>query len=157
MSTLSYLPSEEGQSTVEFALLIPVMIVVGLILYNLGVFLYYAASFEQVAQDMILAHAVSFTVAENSSSPEEAVQQQLAAYFSDAPRCSIEVTKNAVDTEISSDRIVLSPYLERFVCVLEYRPWPGHVKLPFLEMVAPVFLRKEVSLVVDRFRPGVVM
>ena len=50
-----------------------------------------------------------------------------------------------------------SPLLTRFVCTLTYRPWPSLVRLPGVTFEAPVALRHERDIVVDRFRSGVVV
>ena len=52
---------------------------------------------------------------------------------------------------------VISPLMTRYVCTLRYRTWPRFVRLPGVTFEAPVELTHERELVVDRYRPGVVV
>ena len=45
----------------------------------------------------------------------------------------------------------------RYTCTLSYKPWPRFLRMPGITMEAPFALTHERSLVVDRYRPGVVM
>ena len=53
--------------------------------------------------------------------------------------------------------LVVSPLLTRYTCTLVYRPWPRLLRMPGVTYEAPLALRHERELVVDRYRPGVVV
>ena len=45
----------------------------------------------------------------------------------------------------------------RYTCTMVFRPWPRELRLPGITYVAPLELRHERTLVIDRYRPGVVV
>jgi hypothetical protein len=51
----------------------------------------------------------------------------------------------------------LGPALTRFTCTLATRPWPSAFVMAGVRYEAPLVLRHERTLVVDRYRSGVVM
>ena len=51
----------------------------------------------------------------------------------------------------------ISPLLTRYTCTLVYHPWPRLLRMPGVTLEAPLALRHERELVVDRYRPGVVV
>ena len=51
----------------------------------------------------------------------------------------------------------VSPLLTTYTCTLRYRPWPGSFVIAGVAFRPPVALRHTKTLVVDRFRPGVVV
>ncbi len=151
---------ELGQMAVELAVMVPVIIVVGLTVYNLMRFVELSALFDRVALDAVVSQGVA----------PEGTQSEVAAV--DAVRSCIEgaLAHDGVEVSVSAEpageaargsegRITfpISPLLTRFTCTLVYHPWPGSFVMAGVAYRSPLVLTHERSLVVDRFRPGVVV
>ncbi len=145
-----------GQMTVELAVCVPVVLVVALILINLLGFVEACAAFDQASLDAVVAHGVApageATAVAAVAEVEEAIEQALGR----EERCEVEVKVESA-SEGSDTTFAISPLLTRYVCTLVYHPWPRTLRLPGITYEAPVSLEHERSLVVDRYRSGVVV
>lgn len=148
--------SREAQMTVELAVLTPVVIVVALVVLNLMGFVEACAAFDQAARDAVIAQGVSPSGEQTELGAVEGVRSSLEELLGRSDRCGVEVRVEGVSTE-AGGILAISPLLTRYVCTLTYRPWPRSVRLPGITHEAPLELRHECSLVVDRYRPGVVI
>lgn len=152
------LPREEsGQMSVELAVLMPVIVVVALVAYNLLRFVCACAMFDRVAQDAVLMHGVSPSGTQTSVVAVDQVRSSICDALKDDPSCSVEVSAERVGGTGRGSLLSLSPSLTRFDCELRYKPWPSAFVMAGVRYDAPVFLRHARTLVVDRYRPGVVM
>lgn len=142
--------------TVELAVLTPVVIVVGLVVLNLMWFVDACAAFDQAALDAVVAHGVAPSGEQSQQRAVEEVREALSQAL-DREGCEVEVRAEAVTGDVLDAPLVISPLLTRYVCTLSYRPWPRLVRLPGITYEAPLSLTHSRELVVDRFRPGVVM
>lgn len=147
------LRSRVAQMTVELAVLTPVVIVVALVALNLMGFVEACAAFDQAAQDAVIAHGVA---PPGERSAIAAVCESIEESLGREDRCEVEVRGESVSgaTEGVSSA---SPLLTRYVCTLTYRPWPRLLRFPGVTYEAPLELGHECELVVDRYRPGVVV
>lgn len=142
--------------TVELAVLTPVVMVVALVVLNLMGFVEACAAFDQAARDAIVAQGVAPPGEQGEIGAVEGVQATLEELLGRSDRCEVEVrTESTSGTGQGS--FAISPLLTRYVCTLTYRPWPRSVRFPGITYEAPLALRHECSLVVDRYRPGVVV
>ena len=151
------LASREGQMTVELAVITPVVIVVALVVLNLMGFVEACAAFDQVALDAVVAHGVAPSGEQSEGRAASEVRSAIEELLGREGRCEVEVRAEAVGMGTTSSGLVMSPLLTRYVCTLTYRPWPRLLRMPGVTYEAPLALRHECELVVDRFRPGVVM
>ena len=151
------LASREGQMTVELAVITPVVIVVALVVLNLMGFVEACAAFDQVALDAVVAHGVAPSGEQSEGRAASEVRSAIEELLGREGRCEVEVRAEAVGMGATSSGLVMSPLLTRYVCTLTYRPWPRLLRMPGVTYEAPLALRHECELVVDRFRPGVVM
>lgn len=151
------LTNDEGQMTVELAVLLPVAIVVALIVFNLCRFLELCAVFDRASLDAINAYGVSGEGELSVRACEEEIRSHLGAAMGNEDVCMIDVRAENVSGEGSSAVFVISPLLTRYTCELRYRPWPSTLSIAGISGGVPWSLRHERSLVVDRFRPGVVV
>ena len=73
--------------------------------------------------------------------------------------CEVLVRVSGAETAARGDGITfpLSPLLATYTCTLRYRPWPGSFVIAGVPFRPPVALTHERTLVVDRYRPGVVV
>lgn len=152
-----------GQMTVELAVLIPVMIVVALIVYNLARYTEACAVFDRACLDSVIAQGVAPSGDQNEVVAVQEVQagleRALAASFPGGS-CSVDVTAESLgDARATPGQIgfPVSPLLTRFTCTLRYRPWPGSFSMAGVAMGAPGELSHQRSFVVDRYRPGVLV
>lgn len=150
------LRDREGQMTVELAVLTPVVIVIALVALNLMGYVEACAAFDQASLDAVLAHGVAPSGEQSSERAVEEVAAALEEAVGREGRCEVEVRAEAVGERSGGTSFAVSPLLTRYVCTLTYRPWPRSLRLPGVTLEAPVALRHERELVVDRYRSGVV-
>ena len=150
---------EPGQMTVELAVLVPVVIVVGLTVWNLLRFVEACALFDRVALDAAISQGVAPSGAISSLSSVDAVQSCIEAAM-DSKSCTVEVTArplSGMERRRGGISFPASPLLTDFVCTLSFHPWPGSFVIAGVAYESPLVLRHSRSIVVDRFRAGVVM
>ena len=160
MSELGHLKSlardRSGQMAVELACLMPVVLVTVIVVFNLVRFVEACAVFDRVALDAVVMQGVAPTGEQSLVSGVEAVRSGIAASFDGMSSCEVEVTATTLADE-SGGSIAVNPLLTRYVCTLIYRPWPLSFAVAGIDARVPLELVHEKSLVVDRFRPGVVV
>lgn len=148
---------EEGQMTVELAVMTPVVIVVALIVLNLMWFIEACAAFDQAALDAVISHGVAPAGEQTQVAAVDEVESALSEALGREETCEVEVSASAVEGGGEGTTFVISPLLTRYTCTLTYRPWPRLLRMPGITYAAPLALRHERQLVVDRYRPGVVV
>lgn len=146
-----------GQMTVELACLVPVAVVVALMVYNLMGFVDACAAFDRLALDAVVAHGVAPAGAQTQESGAAQVRDAVVSALGREETCEVSVDVQDLEGGGEAETFVVSPLLRRFVCTLTYRPWPRYLRLPGVTYEAPLALRHERSIVVDRYRPGAVM
>lgn len=156
-SATTLLGGRGGQMTVELAVLTPVVIVVALTIVNLMGFVEACAAFDQAAPDAVVAHGVAPAGEQDETRAAAEVRSAIEELLGREGRCEVEVRAEAVSVGSTSTGLVMSPLLTRYVCTLTYHPWPRLLRMPGVTYEAPLALRHECELVVDRFRPGVVV
>lgn len=145
-----------GQMTVELAVLTPVVIVVALVVLNLMWFVDACAAFDQAALDAVVTHGVAPSGEQSQRGAVEEVRVALSEALG-REGCGVEVRAEPVGEGLGESAFAISPLLTRYVCTLTYHPWPRLVRMPGVTYEAPLALRHERELVVDRYRPGVVV
>lgn len=150
---------ESGQMTVELAVIVPVVIVVALTVFNLMRFVEVCAVFDQVALDAVISQGVSpageLSEVASVGAVEHCIEDALAS-----ERCTVSVSTDQATTSVSGGKGIVfpvSPLLTDFTCTLTYRPWPSSFVIAGVAYESPVVLTHSRSIVVDRFRPGVVI
>lgn len=146
-----------GQMTVELAVVTPVVIVVALIVLNLMGYIEACSAFDQIALDAVVAHGVAPAGSQTQASATSEVQAAITEALGRSDRCEVAVSAEAAGDSAAEGTFVISPLLTRYVCTLTYHPWPHLVRMPGITYSAPISLVHERELVVDRYRPGVVM
>lgn len=143
-----------GQMAVELAVLVPAIVVVALLGFNLARFTELCARFDRVSLDAVMSQGVS-----PSGSPERlaGVDDVREAIESAMGTSACEIEVSVEDGSGGGDALFdLAAGTTRFVCTMGYRPWPSSVGIAGVGYEMPAFLRHERSVVVDRFRAGVV-
>lgn len=148
-----------GQATVELAMCVPLLLVMAFVVANLMSYVEACAAFDRIAYDAVVSQGVS-PAGEGVSSPATgAIRSCIEDALGREATCSVEVRSEDVlryggdpDTTFS-----IAPRLTRYVCTLRYRPWPSGVVIAGVSMQAPAVLVHTRELVVDRYRPGVVI
>lgn len=143
--------------TVELAVMTPVVIVVALIVLNLMWFIEACAAFDQAALDAVISHGVAPAGEQTQVAAVDEVESSLSEALGREETCEVEVSASAVEGGGEGTTFVISPLLTRYTCTLTYRPWPRLLRMPGITYAAPLALRHERQLVVDRYRPGVVV
>ena len=146
-----------GQMTVELAVVTPVVIVVALIVLNLMGYVEACAAFDQAALDAVVSHGVAPAGEQTQIAAVDEVRSALADALGREDTCEVEVSASAASEDATEATFAISPLLTRYTCTLVYHPWPSLLRLPGVTYEAPIALRHERELVVDRYRPGVVV
>lgn len=143
-----------AQTTVEMAVVAPVLIVLALIVYNLMQFTCAVARFDRVAPDVVIAQAVSpagVSGLETTSQVQETLQQAMGSY-------EVLVTvENEADEAAGAELLTFAVAPQTYRCIMTYTPWPTGFSIAGVELGAPALLRHERTVVIDPWRPGVVM
>ena len=71
--------------------------------------------------------------------------------------CVVRVSAERLDDGAGGASFEISPFLTRYTCSMTFAPWPRELRLPGVSLEAPAVLSHSRELVVDRFRPGVVI
>ena len=149
--------NQSGQMTVELAVLVPVVIVVALVVVNLMEFVDACAAFDRLSLDEVIAEGVSPAGEQNMPASVAAVEDALRAALGRETHCDVEVRAERVSAGEGEGLLSVAPLLTRYTCPLVFRPWPRELRLPGISYSAPLELRHERTLVIDRYRPGVVV
>lgn len=149
---------ERGQMAVELAVVIPVAIVVALVVYNLCRFVEACATFDRVAPDAVVAQGVSPAGEQSALSSAGQVKTCIEQALN-MRSCEVSVAVSGPPDPVSGGGLTfpLSPLLTTYTCTLRYRPWPSGFVMAGVAFRPPVALVHVRTLVVDRFRPGVVV
>jgi len=146
---------ESGQMAVELAVLVPVVLVVALVILNLMRFVGACAVFDRASLDAVVSHGVAPAGEQTSLVAVDEVRGCIEAALNDKS-CEAEVRAESLSGD-GTGTFSLVSHLTRYTCTLVYRPWPTSIRLPGITYQAPLSLRHERTLVVDRYRPGVVL
>lgn len=141
---------------VELAVLIPVIVVVALVVFNLGRFVALCATFDRASMDAVISQGVSPAGSARGLAAVDEVCSCIEDALGRSSSCHVEVSVERASSD-GGGALTLSPLLTRFRCTLSYAPWPSAFVIAGVPFDAPLVLRHERTLVVDRYRPGVVM
>ena len=149
---------QRGQMTVELAVMMPVAIVVALVIFNLCRFVEACATFDRVATDAVISQGVSPEGEQSSLSSARQVTSCIEQSLH-MSTCEVSVSVDGAQPVRAQTGLTfpLSPLLTTYTCTLRYRPWPGSFVIAGVAFRPPIALVHERTLVVDRFRPGVVV
>lgn len=148
-----------GQMTVELAALIPVALAVALVGYNVAQFCALCASFDRIAYDMVIAQGVAPSGDQNAPTALAQVKEGIEQAMGNA-RVEVDVSADSLSSTPARGRglgVPVSPFLTAFTCTLRYRPWPQISDVAGVGLGLPVTVTHQRTLVVDRFRAGVVV
>lgn len=149
---------ERAQETVEMAFVVPVLLVLALIVYNIMLFVAATARFDRIAPDIVAAHAVSPSGEGDGSADdgvsviESQIEGAMAGYD-----VEIEVTCTEGGASSGDDLLTLIGGLRTYRCSMRMRPWPSSLSIAGVDLGAPVALAHHRDVTVDPWRPGVVM
>ncbi len=150
------LSRQEGQMVVELVVVMPMVIAVALIIFNLMAFMEAASRFDRVSFDAVLALGVSSGAGDTGGgarSVSDAIERSMSGLWG----VEVAVRREGVWDAASDEGLgfVLAPHLSRYVCEMKYRPWPGGFSIGGFEVGFPFELGHRRSIVVDRYRSGV--
>lgn len=145
-----------AQATVEMAVVAPVLIVLALIVYNIMLFVCATARFDRVAPDIVIAQAVSPGGGSGADDISERIAEQIEGAMGGYD-IEVEVTCDGGGSSEDDSLLTLVGGLRTYRCVMRMRTWPGSISIAGVAMGAPIELNHERAVVVDPWRPGVVM
>lgn len=156
----SALADESAQATVEMVAVVPVLLVLALIAFNLMRFTAATARFDRVAPDIVLAHGVSTQGSDGAGLDDggvESIRSELERAM-DGQGVGIEVSYADRAGDHSGDGVLsLAGALRTYSCTMEYEPWPSGLSVAGVSMGAPAMLRHVREVTVDPWRPGVLL
>lgn len=150
---------DEGQMVVEMAAVAPVVIAVAVIVTNLMMFMVGASRFDRVALDAVLAVAVAPTGEAGDRGQEQAVREAIERAMNGmrGMAITVEVIPGWRDASTGGIGFSCAPHLTKYRCTLLFEPWPQGFSVAGVAVGTPPVLRHERSIVVDRYRTGVVV
>lgn len=143
--------------SVELAALLPVLIVMVFVAFNLMRYVELCSQFDQVVLDAIVSQGVSPPGEQTIEHAQREVKACIESAMGDNDACEIEVNAEAVGRLGEATNMSVVPCLTRFTCILHVKPWPSHFSIAGVDFSPPGVLIHERSLVIDRYRPGVVI
>lgn len=151
---------ERGQMAVELAVLMPVVLAVCVITTDMMVYLDACARFDRVAPEVVRYHASSPDASHyGTTAGIGAMQDDLVASM-DAANCfSFQVSYgggvfSSGAEQVPDALLSLVPQPQRYVCEMEYVPWPFTGAVFGVE---PLHIEHVRTYVVDPYRPGAVI
>lgn len=147
----------KAQMSVELAALLPILIVMVLMAYSLMRYVELCAQFDQVALDAIVSQGVSPPGEQTMEHAQREVKTCIENAMGNEDAYEVEVRAETVGRFGGSGNMSVIPCLTRFTCTLRVKPWPSHFSIAGINFSPPGVLIHERSLVVDRYRPGVVV
>lgn len=156
---VSLLRREEGQMTVELAVMLPAMVAIGLIVFNIVKYAEVCAAFDRVALDAAVTHGVSPAGEQSGSNAVKEVEGTIRSAIGSS-QCEVEVSASGASAPRGRKEglaFPMSPLLTTYTCRLRFHPWPRRVSIAGVGFSVPLSLTHERSITVDRFRPGVVI
>ena len=148
------LREKRAQATVEMAVVAPVMIILALIVYNLMQFACAVARFDRVAPDIVLAQGASpqgDATLGKTATVETALQEAMGPYT-----VRVAVTSEA-DGASGTELLSLVAAPRRYHCEMTFEPWPQNIAIAGVALGSPLQLKHERTVVIDPWRPGVVL
>ncbi|MBQ9059053.1 MAG: hypothetical protein IJ125_07705 [Atopobiaceae bacterium] len=146
---------QAGQMSVELVVCMPVVLICAFVVFNLAQFVVVCSRFDRIVPDAILAHGASPEGEQTLLTSIEQVEQSIRDAM-DTTRATIELTAEPLSfSEVGLLSLVGQP--TRFTCVLTMSPWPSQLSVAGISLSAPQFMRHECSIVIDRYRPAVVV
>lgn len=144
---------ERGQMAVEFAVLMPVIIVVALIVFNVLRYAELCARFDRVAPDAVLTQGVSPEGSTGALASVDAVSTQLQGAMGN----NVEVSVSAENLGLSSGAALvnLAAGTTRFTCTFVFYPWPSSASIAGASFSAPAITHTK-ELVVDCYRAAII-
>lgn len=157
-ATRDALIEESAQATVEMVVVVPVLLVLALIVFNLMRFATATARFDRVAPDIVIAHGVSTSGAEGSGLDDGGagfIQSELENAM-EGHGVEVEVSYADADCGEGRDAVLsLAGALRTYSCIMRYKPWPSGLSIAGVSMGAPAALEHVRKVTVDPWRPGV--
>lgn len=145
-----------GQAAVELALLIPVIVAVALMAFNIMRYAELCARFDRVAPDAVLAHGVSSAGSSGELAGVDAVTEAIKKGMG-TDSCEVEVSVDDLGISGSGSALLtLAAGTTRFTCTLGYKPWPSSVSIAGVGFQLPALAKHERSIVVDRWKAAIV-
>ncbi len=147
---------QSGQAAVELALLIPVIVAVALLTFNIMRFAELCARFDRVAPDAVLAHGVSPAGSSGELAGVDAVSSAIKKGMGDAS-CEVKVSVEDLSVRGAGSAVLtLAAGTTRFNCTMSYTPWPASVSIAGVGFQLPSLASHERSIVVDRWKAAIV-
>ena len=155
IALIDFTGETRAQAMVEMVVVVPVLLVLALITYNIMLFLSAVARFDRVAPDIVLAHAAAPAgVSETSAADKVASELERAMGFYDV---DVDVTC-VEDGQTGAEALFALVGGQRtYRCALAFTPWPSGFTIAGVSLGAPLKLEHVREVVVDPWRPGVVM
>ena len=148
-----------AQATVEAAVVLPVLIAVALISYNVMVFASAVARFDRIAPDIVLAHVASPVSSQEGWADQSEALETAAGELRDAiAKYDIEVTVEVERGGSSGEEA--RPFIgtpQTFRCTMRMQPWPSGFSIAGIDLGLPALLVHERTVTLDPWRPGVIV
>ena len=144
----------DAQATVEAAIVLPILIALALITYNLMMYCSMCARFEKVATTSTIACAVSPASQQRDGDIEDEITAAIIDAMGSYPAKVTVVTQNGAQQAETMMELIGAPNV--YTVTLAYTPWPSSFQIAGVSVQVPIELTHEVVVTVDPWRPGIV-
>lgn len=145
---------QAAQATVEAAIVLPILIALALITYNLMLYCSMCARFEKVAKDSTITCAVSPASQQKDGDIEDAIVASITDAMGSYPaKISVDTQNGAQQAETMME-LIGAPNI--YTLTLAYAPWPHSFQIAGVSVQVPIELTHKVVVVVDPWRPSIV-
>lgn len=163
---LSLLRDQRGQMAVELVVVMPVLLAIVVVVLDGMVYLDACARFDRVAGEVVRLHVCSPAAGEyGATAALGTIEQQIGESMGHSDRLSVSVESVGIlgagaDASMSGGQdggialLSFIPQAHRYVCTLEFEPWPFSTGGFGVSIGA---LKHERSYVFDPYRPGAIL
>ncbi len=150
---------EKGQLAVEFALVAPILVLIGLVIFSLARFIYLANKFDSVCRQVIVVEGVAPVGSEGESDMNERIRFLIAERFDEESKVDIEVTSRPYSSGGLGNILHIPQIrpLKEYTCTMTYTPLFSDLRLGYASVRSPLEMTKEVKVIVDPYAAGILV
>ncbi|WP_028263315.1 hypothetical protein [Atopobium fossor] len=148
----------DAQMSIELAVLMPVVLVMSLLVFNLARYLGLGMKFSAECSHAIvnLGTTQTSTIQQlgNPTAVKQAIEKNMQ--LNDLGEIEVQVhERNHFIAETTTFSFL--PKVHEYICTLRIKPWPSHFVIAGVSFSPPPFMVYEYRLFVDPYRSGVVV
>ncbi len=150
---------DKGQMAVEFAVVLPILLVVCLIVFSAAHLLYLSNKFDHTCRQVVIVHGISPVHTEDDSEINRTVLRSIEEEFDAYDNVRFEVSSEYIDgwgQAHGTGDLHIIPYFKKYKCTMYYRPFFSHLAVSFIGANL-LEVSTHVEVIVDPYRAGILV